>query len=196
MDGAVNGTKSDELDFRFVSGHRALDLLATLGNRHNEPVERLREPADLGRWLAQAGLPVAAAPTADDLRAARRLRETTNRLVRAVLRDEIPAADDVTTFNRFARAPALAPQVGSALELRWAGDRPVRAALALVARDAAELLTSSERALIRECAAAPRCSLLYLDRSHGRRRRWCEMERCGSRSKMASYRRRAAVASH
>jgi predicted RNA-binding Zn ribbon-like protein len=74
----------------------------------------------------------------------------------------------------------------------WTADHPVDAALALIAREGVELLTSADRSLIRECAAAPDCSLLYLDRSRGRRRRWCEMERCGSRAKMRAYRRTRA----
>ncbi|MFN2629461.1 MAG: ABATE domain-containing protein [Gaiellaceae bacterium] len=183
----------DELAFRFVSGHRALDLLSTLGDRHREPVERLREPTDLDRWLTAAALPVDAQATGRDLAEARRLRETVNRLVRAVLAGTAPHADDVDMLNRCTQRPPLAPQIDASLERHWAGKRPVRAALALIAREAAELLSSPDRDLIRECAAGSNCSLLYLDRSHARRRRWCEMDRCGSRAKMTSYRRRHAV---
>jgi predicted RNA-binding Zn ribbon-like protein len=131
--------------------------------------------------------------TARDLASARGLRETMNRLARAVVAGEKPRATDVDELNRWARRPPLAPQVDGRFERVWAGERPVEAALALVAREAVELLTSPERGLIRECAATPNCSLLYLDRSHGRRRRWCEMDRCGSRAKMTSYRQRRAA---
>jgi predicted RNA-binding Zn ribbon-like protein len=186
MIGAVN----DQLAFRFVSGHRALDLLSTLGDRHREPVERLREPADLDRWLAAAGLPVPERAVEDDLAEARRLREAMNGLTRAVVAGEAPDPDDLRQLNDWARRPALAPQVEAGLRRGWSGEQPVRAALALVAREATELLTGPERALVRECAAAPACSLLFLDRSRAGRRRWCEMERCGSRAKMASYRHR------
>ena len=188
MPAAVNNP--DELAFRFVSGHRALDLVSTLGDRHRQPVERLREAADLDRWLAAAALAADEQATAPDVADARGLRETVNRLARAVLADEQAAAEDVDGLNRWARRPPLAPQLDASLERRWAAERPVRAALALIAREAVELLTSAERTLIRECAAAPNCSLLYLDRSRARRRRWCEMDRCGSRAKMATYRRR------
>jgi predicted RNA-binding Zn ribbon-like protein len=74
----------------------------------------------------------------------------------------------------------------------WRSPDPVAGTIALIAREAVELLSGPERELIRECAAAP-CSLLYLDHSRGRRRRWCEMERCGSRAKMADYRQRKAT---
>jgi predicted RNA-binding Zn ribbon-like protein len=188
MSSAVN----EDLAFRFVSGHRALDLLSTLGDRHREPIERLRDPADLDRWLEAAGLPAPARATEEDLGDARRLREAVNRLIRALLASEAPDAADLRELNEWARQPPLAPQVAASLERSWSGEQPVQAALALVAREAVDLLTGPERVLVRECAAAPACSLLYLDRSRARRRRWCEMERCGSRAKMASYRRRYA----
>ena len=187
MGGAVN---REQLAFRFVSGHRALDLLSTLGDRHRDPIERLREPADLDRWLAAAGLSMSAHASREDLDDTRRLREAMNRVTRALLTSDAPDAADLGELNRWSRRPPLALQVDPGLERRWTGEQPVAAALALVAREAVELLTGPDRALIRECAAAPSCSLLYLDRSRARRRRWCQMEKCGSRAKMASYRQR------
>jgi predicted RNA-binding Zn ribbon-like protein len=186
----VSSVVNEQLAFRFVAGHRALDLLSTLGDRHREPVERLREPADLDRWLEAAGLSAPGRATEEDLADARRLREAVNRLTRAALVDDAPDAADLRQLNDWASRPPLAPQVEASLERSWSGEQPVRAALALVAREAVDLLTGPERIFVRECAAAPACSLLYLDRSRARRRRWCEMERCGSRAKMASYRRR------
>jgi hypothetical protein len=35
-----------------------------------------------------------------------------------------------------------------------------------------------------------RCSLLFVDTSRSGRRRWCSMERCGNRAKVAAHRRR------
>jgi predicted RNA-binding Zn ribbon-like protein len=179
-----------ELEFRFVAGNRALDLLCTRADRHRQPIERLRQPSDLDRWLEAAGLPVPERARAVDLGDARRLRESVNNITRAALAGDTPAKEDLAELNGWARRSPLAPQAGPALERQWFAEHSVQAALALVAREAVELLTSPDRSLIRECAAAPDCSLLYLDRSHGQRRRWCQMEICGSRAKMTSYRRR------
>jgi len=189
----LEADRRDELGFRFVSGDRALDFLSTLGNRHTRPVERLREPADLRRWLDEAGLRVGRRASPSDLEDARRLRETVNRLTRATLAGDPPAKDDLLELNEWARRPPLAPQAEPTLQRRWVGENSVQAALALIAREAVQLLTSPDRSLIRECAATPNCSLLYLDRSRAGRRRWCEMEICGSRAKMTSYRRRQST---
>src|ERR687886_2902118 len=117
MGSAVNG---EELGFRFVSGHRALDFLSTLGDRHREPVERLRESADLDRWLVEAGLPVPTRATRDDLGDARDLREAVNRVTRAVLAGEAAGAADLDEVNGWARRRPRAPQGGPSLQRRWA----------------------------------------------------------------------------
>jgi predicted RNA-binding Zn ribbon-like protein len=194
----VNGTRGaqrrDALEFRFLAGHRALDFLSTLGNRHRQPTERLREPSDLDRWLDAVGLSVAQPASRLDLENARRLRETVNSLTRATLAREAPVKDDLRELNEWARRPPLTPQAEPSLQRRWVAEHCVQAALALIAREAVELLTSPERSFIRECAAAPNCSLLYLDRSRAHRRRWCQMETCGSRAKMTDYRHRQSTA--
>lgn len=197
MQGAVKTLEptAERLAFRFVSGHRALDFLATFGDRHRQGVERLRRPADLDRWLRAAGLPASTTASARDLDQARELREAINRLARASMQGKSGDRKDINCLNEWARRSQLAPQLDREFHQRWRSPDPVGGALALIAREAVELLSSPERELIRECAAAPACSLLYLDRSRGRRRRWCEMERCGSRAKMSDYRQRQATRS-
>ncbi len=180
----------DQLSFRFVSGHRALDFTATFGDRYRGGIERLREPADLDRWLEASGIPISMPASAKDLEDAQQLREALYRLARAALNNEAVDRADLHTLNAWATTPRPAPQLDRGLRRTWASTRPVKGALAMLACEAIELLSGPERQLIRECAAAPACSLLYLDRSRGHRRRWCEMQRCGSRAKMADYRKR------
>ncbi|BFO14047.1 hypothetical protein SHKM778_04350 [Streptomyces sp. KM77-8] len=64
----------------------------------------------------------------------------------------------------------------------------IGAVLATVARDAVEPLTQPS-GQVKECAA-PRCTRLYVDRSHRSSRRWCDMTRCGNRAKAAAHRSR------
>ncbi len=189
MSGEVN---REDRAFQLISGHRTLDLLATLRDRHRDPSECLRTPADLDRWLAVAELEVDTRTTEVELRAARRLRESVYRVVQAVLHGERPPTPELQVLNEWARRPALAPQIGPNLEGQWTGG--VESALTVLAREAVELLATPDRKLIRECAAAPECSRIYLDRSPGRGRRWCHMGWCGSNAKMRAYRRRRAAA--
>jgi predicted RNA-binding Zn ribbon-like protein len=183
----------NEFSFRFVCGHRALDFAATFGDRYRRGVERLRTPADLDRWLGSAGIAISTASSAQDLDGGRELREVIYRLARATLHGEAVDYVDLDALNKWARTPRVAPQLDTQLRRGWASSEHVKGALALIACEAIELFSGAERELIRECTAAPACSMLYLDRSHGRRRRWCQMETCGSRAKMTEYRKRRAT---
>jgi predicted RNA-binding Zn ribbon-like protein len=66
-------------------------------------------------------------------------------------------------------------------------DPDVRAALASIALDAAQLVGGDLRDRLRICPG-PRCGGRFLDRSAGGRRRWCSMAVCGNRSKASSHR--------
>ena len=63
----------------------------------------------------------------------------------------------------------------------------------LIARSAADLLTSEKRDRVRECAG-PGCAWLFLDMSRNCSRRWCDMADCGNRAKARrNYARRRAA---
>jgi predicted RNA-binding Zn ribbon-like protein len=176
-------------EFVLVGGRPCLDLVATLGKRHAEPVERIPDPQTLGRWFVASGL-LSAAPPVDlrDLRRAYRLREAIHVLVPGRPVD----AEAVATLNAEARRPGLAPRltVDADGHLTAAtAEGSAAAALATVARDAVRLLGSPAAARIKECQH-PDCSLLFLDDTQSGRRRWCSMDRCGNLVKIAAYRGR------
>ncbi|WP_225097546.1 ABATE domain-containing protein [Streptomyces sp. CoH27] len=181
------------LAFPFVGGRPCLDFVATLGKRHATPVERIPDPAALARWITEAGLAVADEPApvaVRDLAEARALREAVYRVLRAAMAGREPETADVALVNEVAARPDLAPQLG---RRRWAARRPARAALATVARDAVLLVGGPLLERVKECGN-PDCSLLFLDDSQARRRRWCSMERCGNLAKIAGYRSRNRAA--
>jgi predicted RNA-binding Zn ribbon-like protein len=55
-----------------------------------------------------------------------------------------------------------------------------------IARAAADLLTSSDLALVRTCAS-PTCQWFFLDTSKNHHRRWCSMKQCGNRAKVRRF---------
>jgi predicted RNA-binding Zn ribbon-like protein len=186
---------ASELQFHWKSGRLCLDFVATVGERWRRSFERLRTPADLGRWLVEASL-LAAPPRVrrGQLEDARVLREAIYRVAKLAGAGR-PDPRDVAEVNAWAARPPLAPQLGDdGRSLTWSADRPVTAALATIARDAVELLSGPLAARVRECAA-PDCALLFVDTSRPGRRRWCSMAACGNRTKTAAYRRRRAAES-
>ena len=186
--------EAGELAFRFGAGRPCLDLVLTVGERWRRSFERLRQPADLGRWLVDAGL-VSPSPAAaaEDLAGARELREAIFGIARSAMDGVRPGRADVRVVNAWAARPDLRPalvRVGGPVR-RGSAD-PVGAALSTLARDAVELFGSSLAGRVRECGA-PDCSSVFLDRSRAGRRRWCSMAACGNRSKVAAYRRRRSA---
>ncbi len=176
--------------FRFRAGRLSLDLCSTLLWRHVSPVEQLQEPADLARWLRQAGVRPAPTTVQDaDLDAVRALRESIYALVHDRIAGRPLSEVAVATLNAIAAHPDPVPAVTAAGEPAWTADAPVAAALSRVARDAIELLTGPSIARVRECAA-PDCAFLFVDTSRPGRRRWCAMNRCGNREHVREHRRR------
>ncbi|MEU9831369.1 CGNR zinc finger domain-containing protein [Streptosporangium sp. NPDC048047] len=96
-------------------------------------------------------------------------------------------AADLDLLDRAAAHPPPGVRLRAPGVLERTGDLP--AALSAVARAAAELLGGPHAALVRECEASP-CTRLYVDLSHRRSRRWCDMRGCGNRAKAAAFRAR------
>jgi predicted RNA-binding Zn ribbon-like protein len=182
-------TSTTSEQFRFGLGHVTLEFLATLAGRLGEPADRLRDPGDLSRWLDDAGL--ARRTQCDErlLADARELREAIYSVLDRARRGTRPGHADLDLINAWARRPGLTPQLGPGLARTAAGPEPAEAALAQLARESVEFLTSDDLGRIRNCADAG-CSLLFVDRSRPGRRRWCSMERCGNRAKTTRYRRK------
>lgn len=191
------GTASPAYPFRFDSGRVCLDLLATA-----HPAERLDTVLRLRSWCTGVGLVPGGTPllAADPgwLAAFRELREHLARLTRAALEDGAPARGALDRVNALAREAPPAPRAVRASDgslIRALHAEPGCAALlAVIARDAVDLLTDPRsRAGLRRCEG-DNCPLVYLDTSRGRRRRWCSSEVCGNRERVARHRRRAALA--
>ncbi|GAA4596878.1 CGNR zinc finger domain-containing protein [Planotetraspora phitsanulokensis] len=178
--------------FRFGNGRLCFTFTATLGDRGAPaPRERLAVPGDLSRWCVEAGLLDEAPPAGPvTLTAARRLREAIDRAAERVRTGGSPDPRDAEILNDWAARPALAPRLDEGGRLGWHQDgAQVRHVLALVARDAVDVLTGPARSRLRRCAD-PDCEGLFVDVSRPGNRRWCSMNTCGNKAKKAAYRRR------
>src|SRR5262249_578324 len=71
-------------------------------------------------------------------------------------------------------------------------DPPARV-LALLAETAADFLAHADPGLVQKCAN-PACVLYFCDTSKNHTRRWCSMQVCGNRMKVAAHQRRARSA--
>ncbi|GHI07316.1 hypothetical protein AQI88_20970 [Streptomyces cellostaticus] len=192
------GTATAPYELRFDAGRICLDLLAT-----THPVERLDAVGPLRAWITRSGLVPPGTPLghadASWLAGFRELRGDVGQLVRGTGPADVRSYDHALgRLNEAARAAPPAPRAVRREDgtlVRELAQAPGCAGLvAVVARDAVELLTDPvARAAVRECEG-DNCPLVYLDTSRGRRRRWCSSEICGNRERVARHRRRAALA--
>ncbi|MGW4629597.1 CGNR zinc finger domain-containing protein [Streptomyces rubiginosohelvolus] len=186
--------------WRFDAGRICLDLVATeRAGGVPGTCEQLDGPGHLAQWLTDARLvpPGTALDALDDTWVTRfhELRSAISRLMLARLGGP-PADGALERVNSLASGAPPGPRA-----VRGADGDLVRALsaapdcaglLAVVARDAVDLLTDPvARAALRRCQGED-CHRLYLDTSRGGRRRWCSGEVCGNRERVARHRRRTS----
>lgn len=205
---AVDGGRTPpQPRFREGAGRLCLDYVRTLRYRGTPAVtEELADPEALAAWVRQCGpcsddVPSAPVPSPEDLREARALREAVHTLITAAMApgrapDAVPGSglgDTARTrLNRAAAHAVPAPRLTPAGALRWQADDPVTATLALVARDALDLVaTPGLLPRLRPCSS-PTCGAIFLDQSRPGTRRWCSMDVCGNQAKKTALRARGA----
>jgi predicted RNA-binding Zn ribbon-like protein len=154
--------------------------------------EHLESCSDLERWFKGAGIWIdGALVTEEILTKSRNLRELIYRLAiaRAFQRPMDPK--DAKDLNEFAARPAAYGQLSTdgAVHLRGTADELV----GYLARQAVEIL-GERKGRIKQCGGEY-CAVLFLDSSRGGGRRWCSMQACGNRAKVASFRSRKSVKS-
>jgi predicted RNA-binding Zn ribbon-like protein len=195
---------SDWVDgFLFVGNHLALNFLNTKPVLEDGPHEFLSDAAAFGRWLVAAGLVTSArakstmrdwAKTSKAGRLVRDLREFRERFRAAVLRIEsgsLPAKSFVEEVNQLlAKHPRRSVLVnrGSSLLREYAFElNGPEAFWVLIGESVASLLAETDHSRVRKC---PACVVHFLDTSKKGSRRWCSMNICGNKVKVASYQRR------
>jgi len=189
--------------FLFVANRPVLDFLNTKPLLAQGPTELLPDFDALGRWLIASGI-VSSAKTKNLLRSWRHSPEAASflqnlivfreRLREAVLRMEGGSAPPDEFVQEVNAALLEHPPV---MALRKRKGRIVREPLFEPNRPedlwmpildgVANLLSEPESDRIRQCEA---CVLHFFDTSKKGSRRWCSMNICGNKQKVAAYQRR------
>lgn len=189
----------------FLGSHPAIDFLNTAFEPDGNRIETLGDGRAFIGWLVGVelldegsaarfsrrfgaeGLDAAAAE-------ARKLREW----VRAWLTEwrVSPDADystQIARLNRLLLRETFHRELVSTEEGVKLVERPVTgsadALLAPIAQSIAELIAHEDPSLVRSCAGNG-CTLWFLDRTKGHRRRYCSQSVCGNRAKVAAFRER------
>ncbi|SRR6266700_5984516 len=192
--------------FIFLGNHLALDFLNTRPVQNGEPLELLPDFIALLRWFQSAGL-----LSARSAAILRRRWEGSHRARRAVaairelrekLRSEVVAwergvAVRRSTLDRLNRLLADHPMrtrlsaTRNALSLSlWFEPQQPADLFAPLAYSAATLFAKVDHSRVRKCG---QCVLHFHDTSKKGTRRWCSMQLCGNRLKVAAYAARRRI---
>ncbi len=187
--------------FLFVGNQLSLDFLNTRPVLDGNPVELLADSNSLLRWLAAAGLltkqevnriaKVWPAKADVELEKLRAFRESWRRIVIQLEAGEPPSTAFLSQLNDLLARYPFVDQItrsGPALkrERRFDPRRPDDIFGPLL-DETVNLLTTADRSRIRKCG---NCVLHFYDTSKKGTRRWCSMQICGNRLKVAAYSRR------
>ena len=128
------------------------------------------------------------------LREARALRGELRRAADRILCGENPRPAAIARVNELLREHPRIIQLRRSSSDGWqtVADDAVCGPLlplAAVAEDFAEFLATADLSLLRRCEKDP-CRVLFYDTSRNHARRWCSMQLCGNRTKVARHRAR------
>jgi predicted RNA-binding Zn ribbon-like protein len=186
--------------FLFLGNHLALDFVNTRPVPDDQPVELLPDFYALLRWFQAAGVlgPADAANFQQRWGKSRQARQTLNgvRELRETLRKEILSWEHgggvhqatVKELNRLMadhpmRTRLKAGGKGLETESYFAPEQPTDL-FAPLAHSAASLFADVDSQRVRKCDV---CILHFYDTSKKGTRRWCSMQLCGNRQKVAAY---------
>jgi predicted RNA-binding Zn ribbon-like protein len=176
-----------------IGGHLALDFCNTEGEHlAPRPDELLRDWESFLRWATQVGL---IGPESyfellghsESLVPIIQLREAVYRVGLAIAGARRFSERDLALIRANADTPR--PEIefrDNAVRWRPAPHSAAAQLCAVLAGEALSLLCSPKAARIGICEGGE-CGWLFVDESRGKRRRWCDMNDCGSRAKARRY---------
>jgi predicted RNA-binding Zn ribbon-like protein len=201
---AVSHEEGEWIDgFLFVSNMPILDLLNTKPVLADGPTELLPDVRALERWLVASGT-VSSTKAKATLRSWRNLTAAAafleqliafrERLREAVLRIESgsPASNGFlaevnSLLLRYPRHTLLCKRNGKVIRTTLFEPYSPTDLWAPIADATADLLAETASSRIRKCES---CVVHFFDKSKKGSRRWCSMNICGNKLKVASYQKR------
>lgn len=190
--------------FIFVGNHRCLDFVNTQIVENGHPVDLLRDFSNLVEWLVKAQI-----INSTDAKEALKGWDKPHRkrifekaiAFRAVLRDMVEriakgksvqqsTIDKINKMlsNRIGYYELIELRGGFKVRFHAESNKAIHL-IVPIAELASDLLCHSSLSLIKKCEN-PNCILYFYDISKNHTRRWCSMNVCGNRAKVAAHYKR------
>jgi predicted RNA-binding Zn ribbon-like protein len=181
-----------------VGGDLALNFANTVSGRDGAPVEHLRDAADVVAWARHVGILADERPTEMVsllFDRALELRAAVAAIAAAISGGEQPPAKAGATLllahaNAITAASARFAKGRLSIDFGRIGESASTAEiLGPIAAAAVKLFSEADPARLK-CCPAQNCGWFFLDATKNNSRRWCDMQVCGARSKVAAFRGR------
>lgn len=177
-------------NFLWIGGAQWVDLVNTEKMRDGVRMDLLTSPDDALEWLREAKAGVEEFEVNKEfLGKLKNLRASLRALCEAAHENKAPSPQALGDVNAILASRALKweLQEGNTLQAREVmATSQGESVLYTLAREAALTLGTSARESLKPCAN-PACILWFLDTSKNRARRWCAMDECGNRLKVAAH---------
>ena len=198
MERQARASEEESRPFLFLGGHLALDVVNTVVVEGGELTDRLSAPEELARWVRASplgrefGAPAELAPSV--FAQVIGLRGALKAGFDAVVEERPVPEATLATMNAILRsAPGSelrrSVEAAAAWAIRCASTSAEDATPLpwLLADAGADLMAGGGMSRLRRCANRGTCVLMFLDTSRSHTRRWCSMDLCGNRSKVAAH---------
>jgi len=191
-----------EITFDFVSGNRVLDFINTEVIRQEQRVDLLVDFEHFIVWLIQTGLlnedkllsksdswPEQIDKT-EVMTHVRQLRYVLRTVLEQIIARQTIEEKELELLNNHLKLYSGFYQLKSesqkiSQQFLQSETAPLYLLTPLV-KEIADLLSEANFSLIKRCNN-PKCIRYFYDTTRNRSRRWCSMETCGNRIKVASY---------
>jgi predicted RNA-binding Zn ribbon-like protein len=189
--------------YAFIGNNLSLDFVNTVGNISSaNPTEKLNSLSDLIEWSKQGKLisndeAIAIFTETEKnileseklFKRVLRFRKSIYDIFRSIINREEISSKDLRVFNNeLSRAMSKAEIFHHESELVWDWkNNSLERIPFLIARIAAQLLTSSDLEKLK-CCSGENCGWLFCDTSKNKRRQWCDMRDCGNLAKAKRFR--------
>jgi predicted RNA-binding Zn ribbon-like protein len=189
--------------FLFVANRPILDFLNTKPILADGPIELLPDTRALERWLIASGmaasfktkallrswrnLPQAASFLKDVVAFRERLRNAVVRIESGSLPSDSFLAEVNALLLRYPRRTSLKRRDGKILREPFFEPHKPSDFWTPIINTAADLLAETDTSRLRKCES---CVVHFFDTSKNGTRRWCSMDICGNKLKVAAYQQR------
>ena len=191
--------------FIFEGNHRCIDFINTQVAVKSNLMDLLEDFSDFVEWLNQAGfiMPKDAKQTPKKwknsreaehiVEQARRLRTVLREMIARIVVGNSVQQSTVDEINKTLRGHVgyfQLRRIGRGFENHFQSlpDQSIQF-IVPIAESASDLLCNCDLSLIKKCEN-PNCVLYFYDVSKNHARRWCSMNICGNRMKVAAHYRR------